>query len=198
VINAGMDGPTQVNTSTATASAQNSNQTAQVAGQTQQGGGSQTQVVRQDAPVSQSATAAATAASETRELADGVAAGAETVKADPRRAAASRRDGWELAPAAGIDGTAWSSAGRPNGSGGGAGTQPQRSPDPAPRDPRSPLPQDSSALGAPPGAPAGGSLWVFAALLIPFALTAPWWARRERLSVVRRLTGLVLRLERPC
>jgi hypothetical protein len=33
--------------------------------------------------------------------------------------------------------------------------------------------------------------------LIPFALTAPWWARRQRPSAIRRLMGVVSRLERP-
>ena len=53
-------------------------------------------------------------------------------------------------------------------------------------------------LGAAPGGTGGGSLWVFSALLIPFLLTAaPWWGRRQRPSVVRRLMGVVSRLERP-
>jgi hypothetical protein len=52
-------------------------------------------------------------------------------------------------------------------------------------------------LGAPAGASVGGLLWIFVALLVPFALTAPWWARRHRSAVFRRLLSVVLRLERP-
>jgi hypothetical protein len=68
---------------------------------------------------------------------------------------------------------------------------------PAPRDPRAPTPHQSALLGAPTGASTGGSLWIFAALLVPIALTAPWWARRHRSAVLRRLLSVVLRLERP-
>jgi hypothetical protein len=69
---------------------------------------------------------------------------------------------------------------------------------PAPRAPHAPLPpQTPAALGAAAGGSAGGSLWVFGLTLLPFFLTAPWWARRERLSVIRRLMGVVSRPERP-
>jgi hypothetical protein len=68
----------------------------------------------------------------------------------------------------------------------------------APQKPSPPLPpQAPAALGAAPGGSSGGSLWVFVGLLLPFFLTAPWWARRQRPSVVRRLMGVVSRLERP-
>ena len=56
---------------------------------------------------------------------------------------------------------------------------------------------DSAALGAPGNGAAGVSLWIFAALLVPFFLTAPWWARRHRSATFRRLLSVVLRLERP-
>jgi hypothetical protein len=68
----------------------------------------------------------------------------------------------------------------------------------APRDgklPRAPeLP--GTAAGASSGG-GGGSIWIFAALLIPFALTASWWARHYGPSAFRRLAGVVVRPERP-
>jgi hypothetical protein len=67
----------------------------------------------------------------------------------------------------------------------------------APQDPREPAPQESSMLGAPGNGAPGVSLWAFAALLVPFLLTAPWWARRHRSAAFRRLLSVVLRLERP-
>src|SRR4029453_10638446 len=67
----------------------------------------------------------------------------------------------------------------------------------APREPSKPGPQDSSLLGAPGNAAGGLSLAAFAALLIPFFLTALWWARRYHPAAFRRLLGVVLRLERP-
>jgi hypothetical protein len=174
-----------VNTSTANAGPHNSNQGTQSAGQSQRGGGSRVQVVHQDAPVNQ--TTSPTGTSTTRPIRGGVAAAASGAATAPGGRATGS---WELAT------HAWSPRAASSGS---AGALPpaRRSPGPAPQDPRSPLPQDSTSLGAAGGPPSGVSLWVFAALLIPFALTAPWWARRERLSAVRRLAGLSLRLERP-
>jgi hypothetical protein len=67
----------------------------------------------------------------------------------------------------------------------------------APQEPREPGPQESSLLGAPGNGAPGVSLWAFAALLVPFFLTAPWWARRHRSAAIRRLLSVVLRLERP-
>jgi hypothetical protein len=69
----------------------------------------------------------------------------------------------------------------------------------APQSPKKlPLPpQAPSSAGAAGGSGGGGSLWAFAGLLIPFLLTALWWARRHRPSAVRRLMGVVSRLERP-
>jgi hypothetical protein len=67
----------------------------------------------------------------------------------------------------------------------------------APQEPREPGPQESSLLGAAGNGAPGVSLWAFAALLVPFFLTAPWWARRHRSAAIRRLLSVVLRLERP-
>jgi hypothetical protein len=67
----------------------------------------------------------------------------------------------------------------------------------APPEPREPGPQESSLLGAAGNGAPGVSLWAFAALLVPFFLTAPWWARRHRSAAIRRLLSVVLRLERP-
>jgi hypothetical protein len=66
-----------------------------------------------------------------------------------------------------------------------------------PQEPRNPGPQESSLLGAAGNGAPGVSLWAFAALLVPFLLTAPWWARRHRSAAIRRLLSVVLRLERP-
>jgi hypothetical protein len=67
-----------------------------------------------------------------------------------------------------------------------------------PQLPRPPLPpQAPSSAGSGAGSGGGGSLLLFAAVLLPFVLTAPWWARRQRPSAVRRLMGVVSRLERP-
>jgi hypothetical protein len=68
----------------------------------------------------------------------------------------------------------------------------------APRDGR--LPRAPEFPGAAAGASSGGGggpIWVFAALLIPFALTASWWARHYGPSAFRRLAGVVVRPERP-
>jgi hypothetical protein len=68
---------------------------------------------------------------------------------------------------------------------------------PTPRDGQ--LPPQPKLPGAAAGSSSsgGGAPWVFAALLIPFALTAPWWARRHGPSAFRRLAGVVVRPERP-
>jgi hypothetical protein len=68
----------------------------------------------------------------------------------------------------------------------------------APRDGQ--LPRGPELPGAAAGASSGGgggTLWIFAALLIPFALTASWWARHYGPSAFRRLAGVVVRPERP-
>jgi len=62
------------------------------------------------------------------------------------------------------------------------------------------LPRAPELPGAAAGASSsggGGSLWVFAALLIPFALAGSWLARHYGPSAIRRLTGVVVRPERP-
>ncbi len=85
---------------------------------------------------------------------------------------------------------------RPRNQSGAGKNSPQR----PPRDGDGRLPQEDKLPGAAAGASSssgGGSLWVFAALLIPFALTAPWWARRHGPAALRRLTGVVVRPERP-
>jgi epidermal growth factor receptor substrate 15 len=68
---------------------------------------------------------------------------------------------------------------------------------PTPRDGQLPPQPKLPGAGAGTSSGGGGSLWVFAALLIPFALTAPWWARRHGPSAFRRLAGVVVRPERP-
>src|SRR5262245_49273058 len=68
----------------------------------------------------------------------------------------------------------------------------------APRLPQLPVPQQApAALGAAPGSAGGGSVGVFAALLGSFLLVGLIGARRQVPSVVRRLVGVVTRLERP-
>jgi hypothetical protein len=130
--------------------------------------------------------------------ADGSSGAAAALAGDPK-VPARAGGGWVLVPAGAAlsrtRGAAWSprtASGR---------TQPRTPgtrPHSAPRVPQPPLPpQAPASLGAAAGGGTAGSLWVFAALLLPFFLTAPWWARRERPSVVRRLMGVVSRLERP-
>jgi len=178
--NASGQGPSsQTNTSSSTAGAGKSNQTAQSAHQTQEGGGSQVQVVHQSAPSAQSS--------------DAIATGKKNRKA-------TRHAGWESARldlALQRQGAQWF---HPSASKSAAAPRSARRSDSrAPRDPRAPMPHDPPpTLGAAAGASTGGSLWIFAALLIPFALTAPWWASRQRPSgLLRRLMDVLLRLERP-
>ena len=75
----------------------------------------------------------------------------------------------------------------------------KRRPGTPPRDQRMPIPHDRTGLGAASGfAPGGGtSFWVFAAVLIPFALSVPMGTRGQRSSAIRRLASVVLRPERP-
>jgi hypothetical protein len=68
----------------------------------------------------------------------------------------------------------------------------------APRLPQLPIPQQApAALGAAAGSAGGGSVGVFAALFVSFLLVGLIGARRQVPSVVRRLVGVVTRLERP-
>jgi hypothetical protein len=76
--------------------------------------------------------------------------------------------------------------------------RPRRSPARGPHH-RLPLPQapdlPSASLGG--ASTTGGSPAIVAMLLLAFALTAPWWARRHLPSALRRLMAVVSRLERP-
>jgi hypothetical protein len=233
--NMGMDGSAiQTNISSAASSVSNSNNVIQNAEQAQQGdGGSQLQVIGQDAPITQITSATATStqsgatnaggrgsqtstssststagkssdttqrAEQTQEGGDGQAQVVEQSSAPPPVGKhRTSRPGWQLTHAVGFwakpDVASWL---RSNSARSAQAPQPlHRSGAPAPRDPRAPTPQQSPMLGGPAGAATGGSLWIFAALLVPFALTAPWWARRHRSVVLRRLLSVVLRLERP-
>ena len=164
----------QPGTTSATAVQAGSIEVTQQAEQTQSGGEAQTQMIEQSTVAG-----------------DDVLTILGTTAFDPRAG------GWTLAQGiAAQQLQRWAA-------GGGSPTTPARRPaerrrDAAPRIPQAPLPsQAPAALGAAPGGTSGVSLWVFAALLIPFLLAAPWWARRHGPSVVRRLTGVVSRLERP-
>jgi hypothetical protein len=230
---------TSANTSSAVATAANSNtvtqaaQQTQTGGSTQVGGSGQSQVVIQNAPTTQTATASAQSGSE----ATGQATSTQTGSKDVSQTAEQTQSGGgaqtqvieqstdegtcELACLAiGVESGKW-----PSGSAGWvlaarapfalaqrahawspgvrvAGSASRRPApvrhDVAPRVPQSPLPpQAPAALGAAVGGSSGSSLWIFGALLVPFFLTAPWWARRQRPSAVRRLMGVVFRLDRP-
>jgi hypothetical protein len=180
-------GAQQTNTSTATATTGGANHASQTAQQAQSGGGSQSQVVEQDAPTGGATDAHADSiqkpAMRTQKPSWVAATSAELVPALSSYFK-SRIARWAR-PAA--DTRA------------GSKPRPARRPDArAPKDERLPLPpQSPTSLGAAPSGAAVGSLWIFAALLIPFALTAPWWARRYGPSGFRRLMGVVVRLERP-
>ena len=211
--------------SSATADAENTNHVAQTADQVQVGGdgGSQVQVIVQSAPTNQTATATATA---TARRGTSSATGTQTNTKDVSQAAEQRQsgggsqvqvveqsaddrarthrggtaDGWVLVPSTATPIRPrllrWSD-GRSAGATAASGSAPARRHS-TPQTPQLPVPpQAPVSLGAGVGGTGGGSLWVFAAALIPFLLTAPWWARRQRSSAVRRLMGVVSRLERP-
>jgi hypothetical protein len=187
-------GAPQTNTSTSTATAGGTNNASQGAQQAQSGGGSQTQVIEQSAP---SGADVDSRADQKQPIA----------KKQPVATTAKRKPSWIAVVTAGAAPqltsyfksrmARWA---RPTASTR-AGSRPRPAKGrhmPAPKRERLPLPpQSPSSLGAAPTGAGVGSLLTFAALLIPFALTAPWWARRHRLSVLRRLTGVVSRLERP-
>jgi hypothetical protein len=157
--------------SRAVAAQENSNQAAQRAQQTGPG----TQVIEQTATSTQSE--AATAMSGTR----------------PR---GGSRDGWSLAFSIAADRVQWSAPDRPSAAG---STPPSRRSHSGAHRHRVPFPHapdmPNASLGGSP--PAAGSQGVFAMLLLAFALTAPWWARRRLPSAFRRLMAVVSRLERP-
>jgi hypothetical protein len=190
-------------------------------------GGSQVQVIDQSAPTNQNTTATATAttqqgtssSSATQTSSHDVSQGAEQRQVGggsqvqvveqstgdgtcgDTRVGAGRRHGggWVLAGSAGAlfepRLVRWG-PGKPPGNAGSRPAPTRRHS--TPQTPQLPLPpQAPVSLAAGVGGTGGGSLWVFAAVLIPFLLTAPWWARRQRSSAVRRLMGVVSRLERP-
>jgi hypothetical protein len=179
-------GAQQTNTSTSTSTAGGRNDASQTAGQAQSGGGSQTQVIEQSAP----------------------SGGDIDTRADQKQPIATTpKPSWIEAVAPGVAPelsayfksriASWARPG--SASRAAAKTRPKGRPRAhAPKHERLPLPpQSPTSLGAAPSGAGVGSLWVFAALLIPFALTAPRWARRYGPSSFRRLMGVVLRLERP-
>ncbi|MFL5944993.1 MAG: hypothetical protein ACJ74C_06085 [Gaiellaceae bacterium] len=209
---------TSNNTSTATSTATNSSAVTQSAQQTQQaspsapthsGGSGQTQVVDQTAPANQSASGpnASSTQSVTQSAVqtqsgggDGVQLVQQSTEGSPTpRTGGFYTGGWTLAPVLVMP---FQSRGEVFGAdaaaaGGKSAPRPVRR-HWLPRDQPTPLPpQTPVTLGASTGTSGGGSLVAFAALLIPFLLAAPWWARRERLSAVRRLMGVVSRLDRP-
>jgi hypothetical protein len=209
--NAGMLQPgTQTSISSAFAQATNVSEVSQAATQIQNGGnGTQVQAIDQESPTtqqanvkssSQEATAGSGSSLQTKAQA-GANRGSPTVRAGSHRSGKSRAF------------FLWASPGTPEAVGrvlpssGWVATSSARSDRGrrhvrdagrrAPHEPRDPAPQDSAALGAPGNGAAGVSLWAFAALLVPFLLTAPRWARRHRSATFRRLLSVVLRLERP-
>jgi hypothetical protein len=157
--------------SSETATKENSNQTAQRAQQTGPG----TQVIEQ------------TATSTQPEGATGASG------AGPR---GRGRDGWSLASVFAADPAQWSAPDRPSAAG---STPPSRRSYSGAHRHRVPFPDAPNLPNASLGgsSPAGGSQGVFAMLLLAFALTAPWWARRYLPSAFRRLMAVVSRLERP-
>jgi trimeric autotransporter adhesin len=225
----------QANTSSATASAENTNQVAQSATQLQSGssdGGSQlggvgqSQTIVQSAPTTQTANAqavseqagasgssSATATQEnsnqTAQRAQQTGPGVQVIEqAAPSiqskagtamsatRTKSRGRDGWNLAFSFAADPAQWSAPDRRSAAGSPAPSRrshsgAHRHQVPFPHAPDMP----NASLGG--SSPTGGSPAVFAMLLLGFALTAPWWARRRLPSAFRRLMAVASRLERP-
>jgi hypothetical protein len=175
----------QTNTSTSTASAGGRNGASQTARQAQTGGGPQSQVIEQSAPSG---------------------ADIDTRAAEKQPIATTSKPSWlEIVTAGAAPELAyfnsriarWADPGAATRSASGPRRAARRDA-PTPKQERLPLPpQSPTSLGAAPSGAGVGGLWVFATLLIPFALTAPWWARRYGPSGFRRLMGVVVRLERP-
>ena len=158
--------------SRATATQENSNQTAQRARQTGPG----TQVIEQTAFSTQSGAAMPTRGSSARSVG---------------------LDGWSLASSFGVDAQLRSAPDRPSAES--SMSPSRRSHSGAPRQ-RVPFPDSQKMPNASLGgaSPSGGSHGAFAMLLLAFALTTPWWGRPRRLpSALRRLMAVVSRLERP-
>jgi hypothetical protein len=164
---------TQPGTASSSSSQTNSHDVTQNAEQSQAGGGSQVQLVDQSA-------------------------GGDRIGAGRTRDSGSG-GGWMLATSAGTLSESALARWDPANPAGSAGSRPAPARrHSAPQAPQLPFPpQAPVTLGAAAGGMGSGSLWVFATFLIPFLLTAPWWARRQRPSAVRRLMGVVSRLERP-
>lgn len=218
-------GSSATNTSNAASTATNSSTVTQTAQQTQTGGSAQAggsgqfQEVVQNASTKQgaaatasstqsgggesgSATATATSSDNVSQVAEQSADGALS-EATPLYVVGSRRRpfagaGWVLAGGSSVfthHARAWTPrkpvTREPH-------SRPAGRKDFAPHQPHPPVPpQAPAALGAATGGSPGGSLLVFSSLLLPFFLRAPSGARRRRPSVVRRLMGVVSRLERP-
>jgi hypothetical protein len=216
-------GPTSI--SSAAAQASNVSEVTQSATQIQHGGvgGSQIQVIRQEAPTTQWVNAESTAAgsgeshsssSSTNTGSNAISQSAVQVQAgghsqaqivvqDAGSHSCGKSSATSLAASRRTARATWLAAS------GGSPAEPRsiRSESGrrdvrdtgrrAPQEPREPGPQESSLLGAAGNGAPGVSLWAFAALLVPFFLTAPWWARRHRSAAIRRLLSVVLRLERP-
>jgi hypothetical protein len=217
----GGTGPTWI--SSAAAQASNVSEVTQSATQIQHGGvgGSQVQVIRQEAPTTQWVNAESTGGSgESHSSSSSTKSGSSAISQSAVQVqvgegsqvqvvdqdAGSHPWGKSRATSPTVSRgnvrTAWlpASSGSPAESGSirsGSGRRDVRDARRAPQDPREPAPQESSMLGAPGNGAPGVSLWAFAALLVPFFLTAPWWARRHRSAAFRRLLSVVLRLERP-
>ena len=218
----GGTGPTSI--SSAAAQASNVSEVTQSATQIQHGGvgGSQVQVIRQEAPTTQWVNAESTAgsgeshssssstssgSSEISQSAVQVQAGkgsqVQIVEQDAGSHSRGKSRATSLAVSRKTDRAAWLAAasGGPTESGSARSESGRRDARDAggraPREPREPGPQESSLLGASGNGAPGVALWAFAALLVPFFLTAPWWARRHRSAAFRRRLSVVLRLERP-
>jgi hypothetical protein len=223
----GQQTATQANTSSATASAGNTNHVTQSAtqlqsggsgGGSQPGGGGQSQTIVQSAPTAQNASAQATSeqgagsgtssasttqtsSNQTAQSAQQTGSGIQVIEQSAPctqfagvTSASWGRDGWRLAASVGVGAPTWSAPSRPR----------AESPSPSRRshargEHRVPSPHAPKLPSASLGGTSGtdGSTGAFAVLLLAFALTAPWWARRHLPSALRRLMAVVSRLERP-
>jgi hypothetical protein len=161
----------------------NSGQAVQSATQTQHGGGIQTQVLVQE--------------TSTRQNPVGLDPCKWRIRCNRSGAAPKRAS--DLRPQLSRSIAPWLPSSEPQGSAPASkstrtDSHGSNSPDSRAPRPRDPLGPSAGSGGSPNG---GGFAWGFAALLIPFALTVSWWARRYRPSAFRRLMGVVLRQERP-
>jgi hypothetical protein len=214
-------GPTSI--SSAAAQASNVSEVTQSATQIQHGGfgGSQVQVIRQEAPTTQwvnteskaagsgeshsssSSTSGSSAISQSAVQAQaGGGSQVQIVDQDAGSHSGRKSSATSLAVSRGTARATWLAASSSGSQAGSIRSESGRhdvrdTGRRAPQEPREPGPQESSLLGAPGNGAPGVSLWAFAALLVPFFLTAPWWARRHRSATIRRLLSVVLRLERP-